>query len=159
MIGALEPDATLLALKIGFLVFLYIFILYVVRSSTRDLRTAPQESIILSPKEAARLRGGVTIPARRLLVRSSPVLKPGSTVEVGARTPVGRGPENAMRLDGDEYVSGRHALLDPRPDGLWIEDIGSTNGTFVNGARVSSARQLHRGDIVRIGQTDLEVEA
>lgn len=159
MIGALEPDATLLALKIGFLVLLYLFILFVVRSATRDLRTAPQESIILSPNEVAKLRGGAMIRPRRLLVRSSPVLRPGSTVEVGARTAVGRGPENTMRLDGDEYVSGRHALLDPRPDGLWIEDAGSTNGTYVNGARVSSARQLRRGDIVRIGQTDLEVEA
>lgn len=50
-------------------------------------------------------------------------------------------------------------MLEPRPDGLWVEDVGSTNGTFVNGARVTTARLLVPGDIVRIGQTDLQVQA
>ena len=63
-----------------------------------------------------------------------------------------------MRLEGDDYVSSRHALIEPRADGLWIRDEGSTNGTFVNGARVTSERQLRTGDIVRIGQTDFRVE-
>lgn len=64
-----------------------------------------------------------------------------------------------MRLDGDEFVSSRHATIDPRSDGLWVEDGGSTNGTFVNGARVTTPRLLHGGDVLRIGQTDLKVEA
>ena len=71
-------------------------------------------------------------------------------------TRLGRGGENAIRLDGDDFVSTRHAMLEPRPDGLWVEDVGSTNGTFVNGARVTTARLLDAGDIVRIGQTDLQ---
>ena len=71
-------------------------------------------------------------------------------------TRLGRGGENAIRLDGDDFVSTRHALLEPRPDGLWVEDVGSTNGTFVNGARVTTARLLTPGDVVRIGQTDLQ---
>ena len=50
-------------------------------------------------------------------------------------------------------------MLEPRPDGLWVEDVGSTNGTFVNGARVTTARLLVAGDIIRIGKTDLQVEA
>ena len=71
-------------------------------------------------------------------------------------TRLGRGGENAIRLDGDDFVSTRHAMLEPRPDGLWVEDVGSTNGTFVNGARVTTARLLAPGDVVRIGQTDLQ---
>jgi pSer/pThr/pTyr-binding forkhead associated (FHA) protein len=72
---------------------------------------------------------------------------------------VGRGAENAIRLDADTTVSSRHATIDSRTDGLWVEDAGSTNGTFVNGARVTSARQLQPGDVIRIGHTDLLVEA
>jgi pSer/pThr/pTyr-binding forkhead associated (FHA) protein len=66
--------------------------------------------------------------------------------------------ENTIRLDADTTVSSRHATIDSRTDGLWVEDAGSTNGTFVNGARVTSARLLQPGDVIRIGHTDLLVE-
>ena len=72
---------------------------------------------------------------------------------------VGRGAENTIRLDGDTTVSSRHATLDSRADGLWVEDAGSTNGTFVNGAPVTTRRLLQPGDVIRIGHTDLLVEA
>ena len=162
MIGSLDTEQTLLALKIGFLVLLYLFIWAVVRSVTRDLRSAPQESIVLSAQEARELRERyepvLQSPLARMLVLDSPALHPGTTLEVATPTRLGRGGENAIRLDGDEFVSTRHALLEPRPDGLWVEDVGSTNGTFVNGARVTTARLLQPGDIVRIGRTDLQVE-
>ena len=163
MIGALDTEQTLLLLKIGFLVLLYLFIWAVVRSVTRDLRSVPQESIILSATEANELRARyepvVAMPAGRLRVLDSPALKIGSIVELRVPTRFGRGGENAVRLDGDDFASTRHAALEPRPDGLWVEDIGSTNGTFVNGARVTTARLLTSGDVIRIGQTDLRVEA
>ena len=162
-VGAIDAEEALLALKIGFLVLLYLFIWAVVRSATRDLRTAPQESIVIGAQEAdilrARHRPVVEIPAARLLVMSSPALEAGSMLEVTRKIRLGRGGENTVRLDGDDFVSSRHAVLESRADGLWVEDIGSTNGTFVNGARVTTARMLLAGDIVRIGQTDLKVEA
>ena len=163
VIATVDTEQALLALKIGFLVLLYLFIWAVVRSVTRDLRSAPQESIVLSAKEANELRARyepvVPTPVARMLVLDSPALQPGSTVELAAPTRAGRGGENTIRLDGDDFASTRHAMLEPRPDGLWVEDIGSTNGTFVNGARVTTARLLIPGDVVRIGQTDLRVEA
>jgi len=163
MVGSLDTEQTLLALKIGFLVLLYLFIWAVVRSVTRDLRSAPQESIVLSAQEANELRAHyepvVATPLARVLVLDSPALRPGTTLELKAPTRLGRGGENAIRLDGDDFVSTRHALLEPRPDGLWVEDVGSTNGTFVNGARVTTARLLQPGDVVRIGKTDLQVES
>ena len=138
MLAALDTEQTLLALKIGFLVLLYLFIWAVVRSVTRDLRSAPQESIILSAQESNELRSRyepvVQAPVARMLVLDSPALQPGTTVELKTPTRLGRGGENAIRLDGDDFASTRHALLEPRPDGLWVEDVGSTNGTFVNGA-------------------------
>lgn len=162
MIAAIDAEQALLALKIAFLVLLYLFIWAVVRSATRDLKVAPQESIVLSAQEAGVLRApfepALSTPRGRLLVLQSAALTVGSSVEVATPTRVGRGAENAVRLDGDDFVSNRHAVLEPRPDGLWVEDIGSTNGTFVNGARVTTARLLRAGDIVRIGQTDLRVE-
>src|SRR6476469_6941809 len=143
VLAALDTEQTLLALKIGFLVLLYLFIWAVVRSVTRDLRSAPQESIILSAQEAHELRSQyepvVQSPVARMLVLDSPALQPGTTVELKTPTRLGRGGENAIRLDGDDFASTRHALLEPRPDGLWVEDVGSTNGTFVNGARVPTA--------------------
>jgi FHA domain len=158
----LDTEQTLLALKVAFLVLLYLFIWAVVRSVTRDLRSAPQESIVLSAKEANELRARyepvVPTPVARLLVLESPTLAPGSTVEIREPTRLGRGGENAIRLDGDDFASTRHAMVEPRPDGLWVEDVGSTNGTFVNGARVTTARLLVTGDIIRIGKTDLQVE-
>jgi hypothetical protein len=161
--GAIDADQALLVLKVGFLVLLYVFIWAVVRSATRDLKVAPQESIVLSAQEAeslrARFQPALSVPRGRLLVLQSPALQVGSTVEVASPTRFGRGAENAVRLDGDDFVSSRHAVLEPRPDGLWVEDAGSTNGTFVNGARVTTARLLAAGDVVRIGQTDLRVEA
>ena len=163
MFRNLDTEQTLLVLKIAFLVLLYLFIWAVVRSVTRDLRSAPQESIVLSAKEANELRARyepvVPMPTARMLIVDSPTLRPGSTVELREPTRVGRGGENAIRLDGDDFASTRHAMLEPRPDGLWVEDVGSTNGTFVNGARVTTARLLVPGDVVRIGKTDLQVEA
>jgi FHA domain len=160
--ATLDSEEALLALKIGFLVLLYVFIWIVVRSATRDLRVAPQESIVLSAAEADALRAehgtATALPAVRLLVLSSSDLAAGSLQEITGPTRIGRGPENGVRLDVDEYASSRHALVDPRADGLWVEDVGSTNGTFVNGARIGDARLLRPGDVIRVGQSDFRVE-
>jgi pSer/pThr/pTyr-binding forkhead associated (FHA) protein len=157
---AVTVDETLLALKVGFLILLYVFVWLVVRSATRGLEEgAPQESIILPAAEAAELRASLAPPSRRIVVLSSPTLPEGTAIDLTSTAGVGRGADNAIRLDGDTTVSSRHATLDTRADGLWVEDAGSTNGTFVNGARVTSARLLAPGDVIRIGHTDLLVEA
>ena len=95
----------------------------------------------------------------RLVVLKSPALDPGEEVPVDALpVAVGRGGQNEVPLEGDEFASAQHARFEPRRDGLWVEDIGSTNGTFVNGARVTTPRRLTKGDVVRVGQTDFRVE-
>ena len=159
MTDSIDVDEALLALKIAFLVLLYLFIWLIVRSATKDLKVAPQESIVLGAEEAAQLRAQFAAQPVYLTVLASPALRPGATVEIATAMHVGRGAENGIRLEDDDFVSSRHARFEPRPDGLWVEDVGSTNGTYVNGARVTSARLLHSGDVVRIGQTDLQVAA
>jgi pSer/pThr/pTyr-binding forkhead associated (FHA) protein len=158
---ALATDETLLILKIVFLVLLYGFILYVVRTATRDIGGAPQESIILGAAEAAALRAelGVQDAVRpaRFLVLDGPDLRKGSTIDVSAPTIIGRDADSGIPLDGDEFASGRHARIEPRSDGIWVEDLGSTNGTFVNGERITAER-LEPGDVLHVGQTELRLE-
>ena len=152
---SLAVDELLLILKIAFLVLLYLFIWRIVRSASRDIR-APQESIVLTPAQAAPL----TRPERgRLVVLKSPTLPLGWEVEVdSAPVTIGRGTQNQIELRGDEFASAVHARIEPRQDGVWLEDAGSTNGTFVNGVKIDRARKLANGDIVRVGETDLRYE-
>lgn len=81
----------------------------------------------------------------------------GRRVEVDAEVVVGR--EDAGLTIEDEEISRRHAVIRPSDDGIEIEDLGSRNGTFVNGARIESATQLAGGDTVKLGQTVFEVES
>ena len=156
-IEALATDESLLILKIAFLVLLYLFIVLIARTATKDIGGAPQESIVLGAAEANRLRAELGVRPVRLAVVTSPRLERGGTIEVAGPTLVGREAGTAIRLDGDDYVSARHARIEPRPDGAWLEDLGSTNGTFVNGLRVEGGRRLQAGDVVRIGSTELRV--
>jgi pSer/pThr/pTyr-binding forkhead associated (FHA) protein len=158
-IEALATDESLLILKIAFLVLLYVFIVLIARTATKDIGGSPQESIVLGAAEANRLRAELGVHPARLEVVTSPDLERGATIEVAGPTVVGRESGTGIRLDHDEYVSARHARIEPRLDGTWLEDLGSTNGTFVNGARVDGGRRLQPGDVVRIGSTELQVQA
>ncbi len=160
VLGSAQVETTLLGLKIAFLVLLYLFIWRIVRSATRDLRPS-QESMILSPLDAASLTAKPAQPAAgRLIVLESPALEDGEIFPLDSRPiTVGRGTNNDLALAGDEYASGRHARFERRRDGVWLEDIGSTNGTFVNGIRLTRERRLAPGDVVRIGETDLRYES
>jgi pSer/pThr/pTyr-binding forkhead associated (FHA) protein len=152
-------DEALLLLKIGFVVLLYLFIWRIVSSASKDFRSGnAQESMIIAPGQAASL-GLAPVQRAKLVVLKSPALDEGEEVPVDSLpVAVGRGGQNEVPLDGDEFASAQHARFESRRDGLWVEDIGSTNGTFVNGARVTTPRRLTKGDVVRVGQTDFRVE-
>jgi hypothetical protein len=160
-LASAQVETTLVFLKIGFLVLLYLFIWRIVRSAARDLRL-PQESMILAPQQAA-AAGLLAQPSARelgrLVVLASPVLEQGDAFAIDSHPlTIGRGSNNDIALPADEYASTRHVRFEPRRDGVWIEDIGSTNGTFVNGIRLTRERRLAPGDVVRIGETDLRFE-
>ena len=159
MLASVEVQTALLILKICFLVLLYLFIWRIVRSASRDFRTGPAaESVIMSPTDAAALGLG-HIQRAKLVVLKSPALDVGEEVPLDSLpVAVGRGGQNEVPLDGDDFASAQHARFESRRDGLWVEDIGSTNGTFVNGARVTTPRRLSKGDVVRVGQTDFKVD-
>ena len=155
---ALATDETFLILKIAFLVLLYLFIILIARTATKDIGGAPQESIVLGAAEAARLRAEHGVKPARFTVLASPALRVGGTVEITGPTVLGRDASAGVRLDEDDFASARHARIEPRLDGAWIEDLGSTNGTFVNGARLEDARRLQPADVVRVGSTELRLE-
>jgi FHA domain-containing protein len=161
-LGSAQVESTLLLLKIAFLVLLYLFIWRIVRSAARDLRL-PQESMILSPQQAAAsglVPQPVSLDVGRLVVITSPALEEGDVVALDSHPlTVGRGGTNDVPLAGDEYASSRHARFEARRDGVYVEDIGSTNGTFVNGIRLTRDRRLAPGDVVRVGETDLRFES
>jgi hypothetical protein len=158
VLGSIAVEEALLLLKIAFLVLLYLFIWRIVRSASRDLRL-PQESMVLAPHQARQLLGTRQVTTGRLVVLQSPALEQASErVLDSAAVTVGRGPQNDLPLDKDDFASTKHARFEPRRDGVWVEDVGSTNGTYVNGARLSEPRRLRPGDVVRIGQTDLRYE-
>ena len=157
---SIAVDEALLVLKILFLVLLYLFIWRIVRSASRDVRL-PQESFILRPgeAEAAGLSAPSPIQTGRLVVLKSPALEEGTTFELdSAALTIGRGGQNDVPLENDEFASARHARFEPRRDGVWVQDRGSTNGTFVNGAQLERPRRLTPGDVVRVGETDLRYE-
>jgi len=164
-VGALasaQVETTLLVLKLAFLVLLYLFIWRIVRSAARDLRL-PQESMILAPQQAAAAGLGpaasLSRQLGRLVVLASPALDDGDEITLDSSPiTIGRGPTNDVPLPNDEYASTRHVRVEPRRDGIWVEDIGSTNGTFVNGIRLTRERRLAPGDVLRVGETDLRFE-
>jgi hypothetical protein len=150
-------EEVLLALKIAFLVLLYALIWRIIRTVSRDMRAQPaQESFIMPP-----VAGGPAPPpvGGRLVVLESPVLDEGDEFSVdSAPLTVGRGSQNDVAIDGDEFASARHVRFEPRRDGVWVHDLGSTNGTYVNGIRIDGARRLAQGDVVRVGETDLRFD-
>ena len=161
MVASLDVGEALLILKVLFLVLLYVFIWRIVRTASRDLRL-PQESFVLTPgqAQAAGLVGRApAFETGRLVVVASSSLDSG-LVRVLDSAPVtlGRGAQNDLALDSDDFASAHHAKIEPRRDGVWLEDIGSTNGTYLNGIKLTRARKLTPGDVVRVGETELRYE-
>jgi FHA domain len=166
-----------LLLRIAFVVFLYLFIWRIVRSSLRDVRVG-QESMVLSPRQvAAALGAPVPAPAaaaagagerrqgRRgrlasphLLVVESPTYPPGTKVLLESDVTFGRSPEADAPLVDDQFASSRHARVEVRDGRVHLLDLGSTNGTYVNGGVVHGDRELAPGDLVTIGSTVLRLE-
>lgn len=150
-------DQLLLLFQVLFLVLLYLFIWRVMRTASRDLRL-PQESMFLAPAQVA----GTPLAAahHQLVVEASPSQPVGLAFEIGAAPlTIGRSEANAVALTADEFASTRHARVEGLRDGLWVIDLGSRNGTYVNGVQVDDREQLHVGDMVRIGDTTFRVSA
>ncbi len=165
----LELQVPLLAAKALLLLLLFAFIYAVVRRSVGDLRTIPDDEPF-EPGRAQDARGagrgagrGAYAPrsngASELIVEDSDILAPETRFSVGnGATNIGRSSVSDIVLKSDDYASGRHARLTRHGGLLYVEDMGSTNGTFVNGRKTVGATPLRDGDTVRIGSTTFRYE-
>jgi len=82
----------------------------------------------------------------------------GTVFDLAEELTIGRAAGCAVTLPDDTFVSQLHARVFFRGDGFWLEDLGSTNGTLLNGRKVKGTQPLHRGDRVQVGQTVLELQ-
>lgn len=153
-------DPVAVALKFGFLAVLYLFLLWVARSSLRDLagRGRAQPVVADGPVTAVEhdRRGGLDPrsglrPA--LAVVAALGREPGELIELGPETTMGRAANVELRVD-DPYASSSHARLYERGSAMYIEDMGSTNGTYLNGHQLTRPQQLEPGDTIRIGDSE-----
>lgn len=152
-------DQALLLLRIAVLVLLFVFIWRITRLAIADVRGSA-ESMILRPG-----KGGIpsvapaAMSAGRLRVTESEVLPVGAAVVLDQpEILLGRDPSAAAVLDGDGFVSARHAIIRMRGGTPMIADLGSTNGTYVNGERIAAETTLRPGDTVAIGSTRMVYE-
>jgi hypothetical protein len=159
-VALLEPVSV--GLQFGFLAVLYLFRLWVARSALRDLRrgTGPRVSAagpVSAPGPDA--TGFYATPGPdgdvepRLIVERAPGHTPGMEYDIGEGAVMGRGDQAEIRLE-DPFASSRHARLLRQGGIVVLEDLGSTNGTYLNEELVTGPQPLHRGDRVRIGDSE-----
>ena len=155
------PPIFLLAVKVAFLVILYLFVARAVRAVVLDVfgprasRRRPRNRPSAPTRPVPRT--GPSRPARRL-PKELVVSDEGGrrTVPLKDSLTVGRAATCDVVVS-DTYVSNVHARIFQRDGGWWLEDLGSTNGTYMNRTRVSSPTAIGPGDEVRLGKATLEL--
>jgi hypothetical protein len=158
----LEPVSV--GLKLAFLAVLYLFLLWVARSALKDLRrpaggragpisAPPVDATGIHPVSPGVQRGS---RAARLVVESVPGHDPGMEYDVEDGATLGRG-EVEIHLE-DPFASTRHARLVRQGGVVVLEDLGSTNGTYLNEELLDGPRPLHPGDRIRIGDSTFMFE-
>ena len=166
----MTTDLAFTVFRIGFLVLLWLLVLAAVNTLRRDIygtvvtprgkgRSKADERRRQSKKKrkegGKRPTAGAPQTPKDLLLTGGPLV--GTMLPLGdAPIVIGRSPACTLVLE-DEYASSRHAALSPQADGGWIEDLSSRNGTFIDDERLTSPHQLKVGDVIRIGQTTLEL--
>jgi hypothetical protein len=190
MSSSIEPVSV--ALKYGFVVVLYLFLLWVARSALKDMRAGAGARASQPPGQAgahervaageavgvggtrdvaaaaspdatgmfsASTLGPVGVVSRspRLIVERAPGHQPGMIYDLDGEVVLGRGGEAEIRLE-DPYASSGHARIFEQGGILVLEDLGSTNGTYLNEELLESPRPLHPGDRLRIGESEFSFE-
>ncbi len=152
------PVALLTVLKLVLLALLYLFLFRAVRAVTADLygprqrrsRPPPRPSVADSATTRRSRR-----PPRELVIHP-PEGEPRVVPLEGEQVTLGRSDRVTVRLE-DAYVSDEHAAIRPDGDGWAVRDLGSTNGTYLNGAKVTQPTTVGAGDQLRVGKTRIEV--
>ena len=159
VVPAAAVDPISVMLQFGFLAVLYLFLLWIARSALRDLRRSTD--MVPAPADATAMHAASTGLAPespvdhdpRLLVERGGGLQQGSEYELGTDLLLGRSDAVDIKLE-DPFASSRHARIVRQGELAVIEDLGSTNGTLLNGEPLRGPQPLHPGDRIRIGDSE-----
>ena len=158
------PDSLLTILKVIFLGLLYLFFLRVLRAVWIELREPKTVQVAASAPASSEPPPPLKGRGRRrhrtgseCLVVLDPPSRKGQVYELGDELTVGRAMGCGVALPDDTFVSQLHARVFRHNGSLYVEDLGSTNGTFLNRKQVSAAAPLRKGDRLQVGKTILEL--
>jgi hypothetical protein len=158
-------ELTLTLIRLGFLAVLWLFVLSAVSVLRSDMfgtrvdnakaaRSSRQPKPAKPPKQRRSRRSGSSTPRQLVVVDGQ---DRGQSVPLGTEPLlIGRGTDAAIRLD-DDYVSTRHARVATNGEEWFVEDLGSTNGTYLGSQRVTTPTPVAMGTPIRIGKSVLEL--
>jgi hypothetical protein len=139
-------DLIILALRVGVVALLYLFLYQVLRVVVRDLRAGPQTNTTVSPY------------GQLVLTTSGQTGLPvGKAFPLSPTTTIGRSLDSDIALD-DNFMSSHHATVELHNDEWVVSDAASTNGTFLNGFEVRGPTPANYGDIIRVGRVELRLQ-
>jgi hypothetical protein len=150
-----EPVAV--ALKFAFLIVLYLFVLWIARSALKELRmtSAPApEATGFHPLGPGGREPGTDAS---LVTVKGGGLEAGQRFDLFGGLTIGRSADADVRIE-DRFASGIHARIYSRSGGYYVEDMGSTNGTYLNGGQLHGENRLNDLDEIRIGDTEFRFE-
>jgi hypothetical protein len=149
---AAASDSLEVLLQFAFLAVLYLFLLWVVSSALRDMRRPTANADELTPFP------GSGEPRRAwLVVKGGGGLSQGDSFELDGELTIGRSSASSVEIT-DSFASGKHARVHRRGENVVLQDLGSTNGTYLNGERVDGETELRPLDVIRIGDTEFRFE-
>jgi pSer/pThr/pTyr-binding forkhead associated (FHA) protein len=143
----LSNDPITVLLQLAFIAVLYLFLLWVARSSLKDLRRPTGGGVV--PEQP--VERGSQPPL--IEVRGGGGLRAGAVFAVNGSMTIGRSPQTDIQID-DQFASARHARIFESKGLYYVEDMGSTNGTYLNERKLRSQELLRPEDRIRIGDTE-----
>ena len=153
-------NAVLRVLQWGVIALIFVFFLRVIRAVWVEVSPATiRKSRSQRRREKVAARPPRPEPKRKQLYLRivEPSAHEGQTFDLDDELTIGRSPGCGVPTPDDIYASTLHARLFRRKDQLWVEDLGSTNGTYVNAERITQAHRLGKGDVLQAGSTVFEV--
>ena len=154
----MSDDPLAVALQFGFLAILYLFLLWVARSARRDLVRGQEPAVdeALDPEDLGDRRRGPDLSLGvepRLEIVAAMGYDPGAVIDVSDGATLGRADSADIHVE-DPFASSVHARIFARNGFMFVEDMGSTNGTYLNGRQLRKPEQLKPADKIRIGDSE-----
>jgi len=166
LVATQNLNAVLRIMQWGVIVLIFLFFLRVIRAVWVEMSPATIRKTRSERRQERRQERAAARPPdrpresrrRQLYLKVvQPEAQAGRTYDLDDELTIGRSPGCGVAMSEDIYTSTLHARLFRRNDQLWVEDLGSTNGTFVNSEQIKQAMRLGKGDLLQIGSTVFEV--